>query len=100
MKSKMLLVLASAFTLGSSFAAPPIQITAVPFAITAPGTYVLSSNLVCLALPAITIHSPVAGPIILDMGGFTLQPIPNGDGFLAGILIENPTASKITIRNR
>jgi hypothetical protein len=100
MNPKILFVLASALTLASSFAAP-IPITAVPFAITAPGTYVLSSNLTSFASqPAITISSPAAGPIILDLGGFTLQFNPNfGPGY-SGIAIQsNSTASNITIRN-
>jgi hypothetical protein len=73
----------------------------VPFAITAPGTYVLSSNLTSFASqPAITIDSPTAGQIILDLGGFTLQFNPNFGSGYSGIAIQsNSTSSNITIRN-
>jgi hypothetical protein len=100
MNPKILFVLASALTLASSFAVP-IPITAVPFAITAPGTYVLSSNLTSFASqPAITIDSPTAGQIILDLGGFTLQFNPNFGPGHSGIAIQsNSTSSNITIRN-
>jgi hypothetical protein len=76
-------------------------ITAVPFAITAPGTYVLSSNLTSFASQAaITISSPVAGQVILDLGGFTLQFNPNfGPGFSGIVIQANSTASNITVRN-
>jgi hypothetical protein len=100
MNPKILFVLASALTLASSFAVP-IPITAVPFAITAPGAYVLSSNLTSFASqPAITIDSPTAGQIILDLGGFTLQFNPNFGSGYSGIAIQsNSTSSNITIRN-
>ena len=77
------------------------KITLLPFSITAPGTYQLASNLTCPAFgTAITINSPVAGKILLNLEGFTISQFPNETGFAGGIVVEaNPTKSNITIEN-
>jgi len=49
-----------------------IQISSLPFNITAPGTYVLTGNLTTSAFTAISISSMVSGPIILDLKGHTI----------------------------
>jgi hypothetical protein len=57
----------------SAVAATPIPINSVPKTISNPGSYVVTANLICTAgVPAITINSPKAGKIVLDLGGFTL----------------------------
>jgi hypothetical protein len=89
-------------------------ITALPFTITAPGTYVLKSNLIFASDPngtAIQIETTVQGPVTLDLQGFTITG-PNA-GFNGtttpisyGISIGGDTASRgianqypITIKN-
>jgi hypothetical protein len=64
-----------AFSLLSALSvqAANIKITSLPFAITAPGTYVLTGNLTSpSASNAITIDASVTGPVVLDLKGFTL----------------------------
>jgi hypothetical protein len=51
------------------------------------------------AQTAITINSPTAGRIILDLGGFTLSPNPNVGSGNDAIDVANPTGSKIVIQN-
>jgi hypothetical protein len=54
-----------------------IKISSLPFAITAPGTYVLTGNLTSpSASDAITIDASVTGPVVVDLKGFTLTGIP------------------------
>jgi hypothetical protein len=79
--------------------AAPVQITALPFSITAPGNYVLTGN---LTIPSdqipITINSVKSGAIVLNLNGYTLA----GPGYVnvPGILVQgNATASNITIEN-
>jgi hypothetical protein len=76
-------------------------ISYLPFPITGPGTYKVTSNLTCPAdETAITINSSKAGPIVLDLQGFTLNANPNTGSSVSGIQITgNPTASSITIQN-
>jgi hypothetical protein len=86
---------------GYSVAAPvttPIPINSVPKTISSPGTYQVTISLISSSsLPAITINSPIAGKIILDLGGFTIS---EGEGGLpVGISIQNPTNSAIIVRN-
>jgi hypothetical protein len=92
-------MITAAFSLMSAIAAysAAIPITSVPSSITSPGVYTLVSDLVCTAnQPAITINSPTAGKIILDLGGFTISDV----SVLAdGIVIANRTNSTIIIRN-
>ena len=45
MKRTILILTALVSLTIASYAAPPVEITALPFNITAPGTYTLSSNL-------------------------------------------------------
>jgi hypothetical protein len=93
----VLFLLTMALGLASSFGAP-IQISALPFNITAPGTYVLTSNKSSVD-PAITINTSVAGPVVLDLGGFTILS-NNGGTSSGGVSVPaNPTGSSITIRN-
>jgi hypothetical protein len=81
-----------------------IKISALPFNITAPGTYVLTANLASplttYGLGAINISTPIAGPVVLDLKGFTLT----GNGvYSTGVSIGyNDTfgnTAPITIRN-
>ena len=51
-----------------------MTISYLPFAITAPGTYVVTKNL-SFSSPnsaAITISTALSGPVVLDLKGFTL----------------------------
>jgi hypothetical protein len=91
MKTILLLL---TLTIGNSYSTP---IYSVPTTISSPGTYQVTKNLVSSsALPAITINSPTAGKIILDLGGFTLSVV----GVLTtGVSIQNPTNSAIIVRN-
>jgi hypothetical protein len=58
----------------------------------------VTANLVTASsLPAITINSPTAGKIILDLGGFTLSPGPSVS--TTGVSIQNPTNSAVIVRN-
>lgn len=97
---KLLLTAALSLIMGALTAQAAKQITSFPFNITAPGTYVFASNLTDSSqaplAAAITINSPTAGIIILDLGGFTMQGV-NAFGGIA--IIANPTRSHIIIRN-
>jgi hypothetical protein len=93
MKTILLLL---TLTIGNSYSAT-IPINSAPATASSPGTYQVTRNLVCTSsLPAITINSPTAGKIILDLGGFTLSAV----GVLTiGIAINNPTNSVVIVRN-
>jgi IS6 family transposase len=53
-----------------------IQITSLPFSITAPGSYVLTSNLTYTGGgPAITINLSASGPVVLDLKGYYVNGI-------------------------
>jgi hypothetical protein len=107
-------------------ATPRIPISSVPFAITAPGTYVLTANLttgqVGSIYQAILIATDIQGPVVLDLNGFTLTgnnlpaisigsgrapntyPITIKNGIISGGLDTNPggvpfPATEITIAN-
>jgi hypothetical protein len=67
--------------LTSAIAAPvapksaSILILSLPFTITAPGAYVLTGNLDYNGggiNPAISINGPIAGPVVVDLKGFTI----------------------------
>jgi hypothetical protein len=81
-----------------------IKIFALPFNITAPGTYVLAASLTSPVTPdqsgAINISIPSNGAVILDLNGFT---ITGNSGISRGIMISNnaPSANTypVTIRN-
>jgi hypothetical protein len=107
MKSLNLILLTA---LGLVLSAPAaqsanIKISSLPFAITAPGTYVLTGNLSFSEIQnvaAITISTSVSGPVILDLKDFTLtggggDSIGIGIGFFAGTNVSN--TSPIAIRN-
>jgi hypothetical protein len=108
-KTNLVLTALASLIIATTAQAAPITISSLPFNITAPGTYVLASDLsgppvAIIGTPQtlITINCPVAGPIVLDLGGHTFSPAaPGGVGnFATAILIAaNPTASSITIRN-
>jgi hypothetical protein len=64
-----------------------IKISSLPFAITAPGTYVVTGNLSSSEIQnvaAITISTSISGPVILDLKGFTLTG-SGGDSIGIGI---------------
>jgi hypothetical protein len=95
----------AAFSLLSvlSAQAANIKISALPFSITASGTYVLTGNLSYTgSSAAIGISAPMAGAVILDLKGFT---ITNTGGALNGginaVLInaQQEVTSPVTIRN-
>ena len=85
----------SAFTVQAT----PVLITALPFNITAPGTYLVASNLnLSSDQNGITIIVPKAGPVVLDLQGFTLSGLATRTGY-SGVAINNPTGSSIAVRN-
>jgi hypothetical protein len=93
MKTILLLL---TLTIGNSYSAP-IPINSVPVTISSPGTYQVTSNLVCTAgTPAISVNSAGAGKIIIDLEGFTISAV--GD-LISGVSIKNPTNSSIIVRN-
>jgi hypothetical protein len=106
MKLKSPLLMA-AFSLLSvlSVQAANIKITSLPFAITAPGTYVVTGNLnlqTTTNVAAITISTAIQGPVIVDLKGFTLtggagDSIGVGIGVFAGT--NGPNSYPITVRN-
>lgn len=82
--------------------AADVVISAVPYTITAPGNYVLASNLTCTVnQPAITINVTLPGKVVLDLRGFTIS----GFGTIgstqtaSGVYLYNPTNSYISIKN-
>jgi hypothetical protein len=100
-------LLMAAFSLLSALSAQAanIKITSLPFAITAPGTYVVTGNLAFPAttnVAAITISTAIQGPVIVDLKGFTLtgaagDSIGVGIGVFAGT--NGPNSYPITVRN-
>src|SRR6476646_5849011 len=72
---------------------PPIQISSLPFVISAPGTYVLTGNLTAPITPyevgAINIATVIIGPVIVDLKGFAIMgPGPwESGGITDGIII-------------
>jgi hypothetical protein len=82
----------------------PVIITALPFTITAPGTYVLKNNLLFNSDPngiAIQIETTVQGSVTLDLQGFTITgpnvaSITPGEATAAsvGVAIGGDTASR------
>ena len=49
-----------------------VKISSLPFNITAPGTYVLAGDLDVTTAGGINISTALAGPVVLDLKGFTL----------------------------
>jgi hypothetical protein len=90
----------------SALSAPAadIQMTSLPFNITAPGTYVLTGDL-SFALgngqAAIYVTTPVPGPVTIDLKGFTITG--SGGGYsVSGILVGYYgayNAYPVTVRN-
>jgi hypothetical protein len=81
---------------------PSIKISALPFNIVAPGTYVLTSNLTFSAsgTAAINISSAIAGPVVLNLKGFTITGSDTNTVVSIGMI--SPGVSNtysITIRN-
>ena len=80
-------------------------ITALPYTISGPGTYILKSNLSYPATstkipPAITVAPVAAGAVILDLKGFTLNgPGLFGSDSLIAITGDGSTAHPVTIQN-
>jgi hypothetical protein len=79
--------------------AADIQITRLPYNISVPGTYILTSNLSANVLGGfpITVDSAVAGPIIIDLKEWTLAVSDQNIGAI--YIVSNRTASSITVRN-
>jgi hypothetical protein len=98
-------LLMAAFGLLSALSAQAanIKISSLPFAITAPGTYVVTGNLTFAAttnVAAITISTAIQGPVIVDLKGFTLtggagDSIGVGIGVFAGTMDRTPTRSPL-----
>jgi hypothetical protein len=89
---------------------PPIQISSLPFVISAPGTYVLAGNLTAPITPykvgAINIATVVIGPVIVDLKGFAITgPGPwESGGITDGIIIGSDGSGvtnpyPVTVRN-
>lgn len=97
MKPKQLVLCAVVLAfVGHSVAA---TINSVPTTISSPGTYQVTKDLICPAnVTAITINSPKAGKIVLDLGGFTLSDTASASS-PAGVYILNPTNSPILVKN-
>jgi hypothetical protein len=82
-----------------------IKISSLPFAVTAPGTYVVTGNLTSSAttnVATITISTAIQGPVIVDLKGYTLtgaggNSIRVGIGLFAGTGGSN--SYPITVRN-
>jgi hypothetical protein len=71
---QILLVFSTVIALGSSFGAP-IPISELPFNITAPGTYVCTSNLSYTGTGTaitITVSPSLSAPVTLNLRGYTL----------------------------
>jgi hypothetical protein len=112
-KNKVLLTAAlglitSAFTVHTGYAqvvqtqaatSASIKISALPFTITAPGTYVLTGNLNFSSYTGagVNISTVVAGPVVLDFKGFTIT----GDRTSYGVSINSGLLNtySFTIRN-
>jgi hypothetical protein len=79
-----------------------IKISSLPFYITAPGTYVLTGNPSYVGggtNPAISINGTIAGPVIVDLKGFTITS-DVGTDYKACVSISGGTGLyPITIRN-
>jgi hypothetical protein len=112
MFKKSLLTLLATLSLGGALIAqtpPPVPptttISALPYTITAPGTYVLASNLPLNGsnnFAAISIQGPIAGPVVLDLGGFTVAATLSSSA--TGLNISNvnnnsPVNYPVTIQN-
>jgi hypothetical protein len=89
---------------------PPIQISSLPFVISAPGTYVLTGNLTAPITPykvgAINIATVIIGPVIVDLKGFAITgPGPwESGGITDGIIIGSDASGAtnpypVTVRN-
>ena len=89
---------------------PPIQISSLPFVISAPGTYVLTGNLAAPITPykvgAINIATVIIGPVIVDLKGFAITgPGPwESGGITDGIIIGSDGSGvtnpyPVTVRN-
>src|SRR5271166_1614339 len=97
------LILTSALLIGNTFGAP-VQITSLPFSITSPGTYILTSNLTFSApaisnVRAITISPATPGPVVLNLKGFTITGVGgqnNNVGVLIGFTPQVPNVASIT----
>jgi hypothetical protein len=100
------LSLASAFTAHAA----TIPISSLPITISAPGTYVLKSNLTYTGginsgfQAAIAISGSVVGTVIIDLQGFTItnagSNIPSNGNYAIGVFsLFNGPSPKVTIRN-
>jgi hypothetical protein len=101
MKLKNALLMAAFSLIMSALAVPAatFPISALPFPISKPGTYQLTGDLVApLTGAAITINSPTAGQIILNLEGHTVI-VGDQDTARGVAILSNPTASSITIEN-
>ena len=87
----------------------PITISALPYTITAPGTYILASNLsftvaagTTSATPAIKIATNILGQVVLDFRGHTITSNGNGSvGVGIGVFVTRGVANvhPITVGN-
>jgi hypothetical protein len=96
-----LIPLMAAFSLLSvlSAQAANIKISALPFNITAPGTYVLTGNLTTTAGTAINISSTASGPIILDLKGHAITGAGNQYSVGVGISGSATNTYPITVQD-
>jgi hypothetical protein len=82
---------------------PSIKISALPFTITAPGTYVLTGNLAGSGASgyatAIDIAPTTPGPVVVDLNGFTIDANGNDGVILYGGYPSVANAYPVTIEN-
>jgi hypothetical protein len=102
LKSTIMLI---AFALLSALSAQSanVKISSLPFNITAPGTYVLTTNLTSTATNtgAINISTAAPGPVVLDLKGFSITG-PGGRSFgvtVGYVPFGGSNAYPVTIRN-
>jgi hypothetical protein len=80
-----------------------IPISALPFNITSPGNYFLTGNLTAPpTVSSINISTAIAGPVVLDLNGFTISGSIFGPGTMISIGAISPgvaNAFPITIKN-
>jgi hypothetical protein len=102
-----LLTAALGLTISATAQATPVKITALPFNISAPGTYVLTGNLTSSVTRtstdtgAINISTAIAGPVVVDLKGFTITgPGSNSFGVTIGSISSGVSNTyPITVRN-
>jgi parallel beta-helix repeat protein len=104
--TRILLTAALGLIMSATAQAANVQITSLPFNITAPGTYVLVSDLFYTPQSgaAITISPNLSAPVVLNLKGHTLTggvTIPVTNNSSDGVFVNGngPSLSTVTIEN-